>query len=85
MCAISNPNLLDVGGKLATEKKFNLATINYRKILKLAIIFEVTDSIFQKIVKIDFVYSQPMLYLNYIRAYKYTSTGRRDGRLLVLN
>ena len=47
----------------------------YRKILKLAITFEVIDSILQKIVEIDIVDSQPMPCLNYVRAYKYTRTG----------
>ena len=43
----------------------------YTKILKLAIILEVIDSIFQKIVEIDIVDSQPIPCTSYIRAYKY--------------
>ena len=46
--------------------------------------FEVIDSILQKIVEIYIVDSQRMPCLNDIYAYKYTRTGRRDERLLVL-
>ena len=47
--------------------------------------FEVMNYILQKSVEIDIVESQPLLCLNYIPAYKYTLTGRRDERILVLN
>ena len=56
----------------------------YIKILELVMILEAIDSIFQKLLEIDIVNSQPMPCLNYIRTCKCTGTWGRDERLLLL-
>ena len=55
------------------------------KDLRIVMILEAIDSIFQKIVEIDIVKSKPMLCFNNIRTFKCTCTRGRDERLLFLN